>query len=49
VDKIIAIDNGVIVDSGNPQELATRKGLYSDLLRYQIEGNRKLLEKFEIY
>jgi ABC-type multidrug transport system fused ATPase/permease subunit len=49
VDKIIAIDNGIIVDTGNPQELARRKGLYSDLLRYQIEGNQKLLDKFEIY
>src|SRR3989344_704639 len=49
VDKIIAIDNGIIADSGNPQELARRKGLYSVLLRYQIEGNQKLLEKFEIY
>lgn len=49
VDKIIAIDNGIIVDSGSPQELAHRKGLYSDLLRYQIEGNQKLLERFEIY
>ncbi len=49
VDKIIVIDNGTIADSGNPQELASRPGLYSDLLRYQIEGNRKLLEKFEIY
>jgi len=49
VDKIIAIDNGAIVDSGSPQELARRRGIYSDLLRYQIEGNRKLLERFEIY
>jgi len=49
VDNILVIDNGKIVDSGNPQELAKRKGIYADLLRYQIEGNKKLLEKFEIY
>ncbi len=49
VDNIIVIDNGKIVDSGNPQELAKRPGIYADLLRYQIEGNKKLLEKFEIY
>jgi len=49
VDSIIVIDGGKIVDSGNPQELAKRPGIYADLLRYQIEGNKKLLEKFEIY
>ncbi|KKR51151.1 MAG: ABC transporter-related protein [Candidatus Curtissbacteria bacterium GW2011_GWA1_40_16] len=47
--KIIVIDNGQIVDYGNPQELATKPGIYHDLLQYQIEGNKKLLEKFEIY
>lgn len=49
VDKILVLDEGKIVDYDKPQELARRKGLYADLLRYQIEGNRKLLEKFEIY
>ena len=49
VDKIIVIDNGKIEDSGSPQELASRPGTYSDLLHYQLEGNKKLLEKFEIY
>ena len=49
VDKVIVIDEGKIVDYGNPQAMARRPGLYADLLRYQIEGNQKLLEKFEIY
>lgn len=49
VDKIIVIDKGKIVDKGSPQELAGRPGIYLDLLQYQIEGNKKLLEKFEIY
>lgn len=49
VNKVIVIDEGKIVDSGNPQELSTHKGIYSELLHYQIEGNKKLLEKFEIY
>lgn len=49
VNKILVIDNGMIVDSGNPQELSKKPGIYSDLLHYQIEGNRKLLEKFELY
>lgn len=48
VDKIIVIDGGNVVDSGNPQALAKRKGIYSDLLHYQIEGNKKLLEKFDL-
>lgn len=49
VDKVIVIQNGKIVDFGKPPELARRKGLYSELLNYQIQGNRKLLEKFELY
>lgn len=49
VNKIIVLDNGSIVDCGTPQELSTRQGIYKDLLNYQIEGNKKLLEKFELY
>ena len=49
VDKIVVLDQGTIVDSGSPKELSTRKGIYRDLLNYQVEGNNKLLEKFEIY
>lgn len=49
VDKIIVVDEGVIADSGSPQELATRPGIYSDLLKFQIEGNKKLLDRFELY
>jgi ATP-binding cassette subfamily B protein len=48
VDKIIVIDEGSIADSGKPQDLAKKKGIYSDLLNYQIEGNKKLLEKFDL-
>jgi len=49
VDRIIVIDDGRIVDMGRPQELAKRPGIYSDLLHYQIEGNKKLLESYEIH
>ncbi len=49
VDKIIVIDNGKVVDYGTPHELSKKKGIYSELLNYQIEGNKKLLEKFDIY
>lgn len=49
VNKIIVINEGKITDYGSPQELATKPGVYSELLHYQIEGNRKLLEKFELY
>ena len=49
VDKIIVVNNGGIADSGTPKELSIRPGLYKDLLSYQIEGNKKLLESFEIY
>lgn len=49
VNKIIVIDGGKIVNYGTPHELAKEKGIYSDLLHYQIEGNQKLLEKFELH
>jgi ATP-binding cassette, subfamily B, bacterial len=49
VKKIIVLDGGKIVDYGNPQELARKEGVYRDLLNYQVEGNKKLLEKFELY
>lgn len=49
VDRIIVIDEGRIVEQGTPSELAKKPGIYSELLHYQIEGNKKLLEKFDIY
>ncbi|MCA9386954.1 ABC transporter ATP-binding protein [Candidatus Dojkabacteria bacterium] len=49
VDKILVIDNGKIVDSGSPKELSGREGIYRELLQYQVEGDKKLLENFEIY
>jgi len=49
VDRIVVLDKGSIADAGKPHELSARTGLYSELLRYQIEGNKKLLSKYEIY
>lgn len=49
VNKILVIDNGEIVESGSPKELAGKPGIYHDLLQYQVEGNKKLLEKFELF
>jgi ATP-binding cassette, subfamily B, bacterial len=49
VDKVIVIDNGTIVDMGNPKALSTKPGVYADLLHYQIEGNKKLLESFDLH
>jgi len=49
VDRIFVLDKGQIVDEGSPKELAQNKGVYSDLLKYQIAGNKKLLKNFEIY
>ena len=48
VDRIVVLDKGTIADIGRPGELANRPGVYSELLRYQIEGNKKLLSEFEI-
>jgi ATP-binding cassette subfamily B protein len=49
VDRIVVLDGGKIVDEGRPGELARRKGLYSELLQYQIEGNKKLLSEYELH
>jgi ABC-type lipoprotein export system ATPase subunit len=49
VNKVIVINDKKIEASGNPQELAKKKGIYSDLLKFQVEGNKKLLESFDIY
>ena len=48
VDKIIVIDKGMVADAGKPRDLIKRKGIYSELLHYQIEGNKKLLEQFDL-
>ena len=48
VDRILVLDDGTIVDDGKPYELAKRKGVYSELLRYQIKGNKKLLSEYEL-
>lgn len=49
VHKIIVINDKKIEAQGNPQELAKKKGIYADLLKFQVEGNKKLLESFDIY
>ncbi len=48
VDRIIVLDKGMVADVGSPKELAKRKGVYSELLQYQIEGNKKLLSEYEL-
>ncbi len=48
VDRIVVLDEGTIADQGKPGELAKREGVYSELLRYQIEGNKKLLQEYEL-
>ncbi|MFO0703939.1 MAG: ABC transporter ATP-binding protein [Patescibacteria group bacterium] len=48
-DRIIVLDNGKIIDQGSPKELATREGIYQNLLKFQVEGNKKLLESFELH
>lgn len=47
--KVIVLNDKRVEAIGTPQELSTQQGIYSDLLRYQIEGNKKLLKQFEIY
>lgn len=47
-DRIVVLDKGTIADSGTPHDLARKEGVYSELLRYQIEGNKKLLSEYEL-
>jgi ABC-type multidrug transport system fused ATPase/permease subunit len=47
-DRIIVLDNGTITGDDTPQKLAKKEGLYSELLQYQIAGNKKLLSKYEL-
>lgn len=49
VDRILVIDKGRVIDQGSPQELSAKEGIYSNLLKYQVEGNKKLLKNFEIH
>lgn len=49
VDKIIVIDEGKIANYGTPQELSKQSGLYAELLKYQIDGNQKLLDQFGLH
>lgn len=48
VDRILVINDGQIVNQGSPSELANKRGIYSDLLKYQVEGNKKLLKNYGI-
>ena len=49
VDRIVVLEDGSISDVGRPYELARKKGIYSELLHYQIEGNKKLLSRYELH
>ncbi len=46
--KVIVLNNKSVEDIGSPQSLAKKHGIYAELLNYQIEGNKKLLKKFDI-
>ena len=48
-DRILVIDQGRLVDCGTPQELSTRSGIYQELLRHQLDGNKKLLANYELF
>lgn len=48
VQRIFVVNDGKIEDSGEPKDLANRPGIYSTLLRYQIEGDKKLLKNYDM-
>jgi len=50
VDTIIALEKGTIAEIGSPAELATKKGIYAELLALQSpsESNKAKLKKFDI-
>lgn len=47
-DQILVVDDGRLVDAGSPRDLGQKDGIYSELLKYQIDGNAKLLAKFDL-
>jgi ATP-binding cassette subfamily B protein len=48
VNRILVISEGKVEDSGSPEELSKRDGIYRDLLKYQVAGDKKLLKNFEL-
>jgi ATP-binding cassette subfamily B protein len=48
-NKVVVLNDKKIEAIGTPVDLSVQPGIYSELLQYQIEGNKKLLKKFEIY
>lgn len=48
VNRVVVLDKGTITESGAPADLAEKPGLYSELLSYQVEGNKKLLKQYEL-
>ncbi len=48
-DRILVIDEGTIVDEGTPTDLAKKPGIYSNLLKSQVEGNKQLLTQFDLH
>lgn len=48
-NRIVVLNDKKVEAIGTPGELAKKPGIYADLLKYQIDGNKKLLKKFEIY
>ena len=45
-DRVLVLENGALTANEKPQTLAAKKGVFSELLRYQVEGNQKLLEQY---
>lgn len=45
-DRVLVLEHGRLTANEKPQLLAQKKGVFSELLRYQVEGNQKLLEQY---
>lgn len=48
VDRIIVLDQGRIVETGKPKDLIKNEGIYSDLLKHQIDGTDRLMNPLPI-
>ena len=47
-DRIVVIENGEVIETGNHDELLKKNGLYAKLVKKQMTSNEKLSNKLDL-